>query len=160
MEDEDRRRTSSRGRVGDRGTSGRKRPLLPPAIRRKSASPHRKSASPRRKSPSPHPSPPSTGERGQEARRRTAVDVVPCCFGMTLFAVLALFVSTGSALAEQSQRQPPASPSKKLNVLFIVADDLNARLGCYGGPVGRSPNIERLAASGVRFERAYCQYPL
>ena len=45
------------------------------------------------------------------------------------------------------------------NVLLLVSDDCGPRMGTYGGEA-LTPNIDALARSGVRFDRAYCQYAL
>lgn len=73
-----------------------------------------------------------------------------------LFAVVA-FVSL--LLPGLSRGESPV-PAKRPNVLFVVVDDLASTLGCYGDVVARTPNIDRLAAGGVRFDRAYNQLPL
>ena len=49
-----------------------------------------------------------------------------------------------------------ASPERP-NILFLSIDDLKPELGCYGVEEIHSPNIDRLAKEGVRFDRAYCQ---
>lgn len=72
---------------------------------------------------------------------------------MKICRLLCLFVLLFSIAA-------PMRAAEKWNVLHIISDDLCARLSCFGDPVVKSPNIDRLAARGVRFDRAYCQYPL
>ncbi len=51
-----------------------------------------------------------------------------------------------------------ADNDNKKNVLFIIVDDLNTTLGCYGHPIVKTPNIDELAKSGVKFNHAYCNY--
>jgi arylsulfatase A-like enzyme len=65
--------------------------------------------------------------------------------GITVFLIWAWAVSA------------PAAPR---NVLMIAVDDMRPDLGCYGAPHVHSPNIDRLAAGGMLFERAYCQQAL
>ncbi|HEX2853627.1 MAG TPA: sulfatase [Opitutaceae bacterium] len=66
-----------------------------------------------------------------------------------LFTVVPLFAALSAGAAE----------AKKMNVLFVMSDDLRSELGSEGG-LAQTPNLDRLAKQGVRFERAYCQYPL
>lgn len=50
--------------------------------------------------------------------------------------------------------------AQKPNVLFIISDDLNTRIGPYMEIARHTPNLDRLAAEGMRFTRTYCQFPL
>src|SRR5438046_4687453 len=70
---------------------------------------------------------------------------------ISVFSMVQILLLTSAAPAQSNATKP--------NVLFIIADDLCADLGCYGAAV-KSPNVDALAARSVRFEHAYCQYPL
>src|SRR3954454_17564542 len=70
------------------------------------------------------------------------------CFAAALAALL-----PSPAIAQDAPRKP--------NVLFIVADDLAAHaVGAYGNKQVRTPNLDRLAAAGVRFNNAFCNSPV
>lgn len=69
-----------------------------------------------------------------------------------LFSAFSAFLITSQTL--------PAAESTKPNVLFISLDDLNDWVGCLGGHAQtKTPNIDRLAKSGVLFTNAHCAAP-
>ena len=70
---------------------------------------------------------------------------------MKLFLCCFFVLTLGLGQAEAADRP---------NVLFIAVDDLAPSLRCYGDLVAKTPHIDRLAATGVRFDRAYNQLPL
>ncbi len=55
---------------------------------------------------------------------------------------------------------PARGAEQRPNVLFIATDDMRPQLGCYGDPLVKSPNLDRLAAQGLVFDRAFCQQAL
>ncbi len=83
------------------------------------------------------------------------------------YAILAVALAFWAATVGPAPAQAPApdaerasAADRRLNVLFIISDDLRCELRCYGVERAKTPNIDALAAAGVRFERAYCQFPL
>jgi len=78
-------------------------------------------------------------------------------------SILITLILTSSAVAVDDRDQTPDKTStgaSKPNILFIAVDDLNDWIGCLKGhPQTLTPNIDRLAASGVLFTNAHCPAP-
>ena len=72
------------------------------------------------------------------------------------FAIVGFFAAAQAGAAEPSKTSAPAA---RPNVLLLMADDLAATLACYGHPYAKTPNLDALAARGVLFRGAYCQFP-
>ena len=72
-----------------------------------------------------------------------------------VIAALFLFAVLGAVPA--FSQQTPDAAKRKPNVLFIMVDDLRPELACYGADRIISPNIDKLAANGMVFTKAYCQ---
>jgi len=70
-----------------------------------------------------------------------------------LLSILSLMILTSCS----SNKIKPEEDKVLPNILFIPVDDLRPELGCYGNKHIKTPNIDRLAAQGVVFSRAYCQ---
>ncbi|MBM3882323.1 MAG: sulfatase [Verrucomicrobia bacterium] len=67
-------------------------------------------------------------------------------------AIVGLIVVAVALAANASASPAPPRP----NVLLLLVDDLKPTLGCYGDRIAKTPNLDRLAARGLRFELAYC----
>ena len=69
--------------------------------------------------------------------------------------------AAGTALAGAFTGTASALDVKRPNVLFFMSDDMRVELGCYGSHFrAQTPNFDKLAQYGVRFDRNFCQFPL
>jgi iduronate 2-sulfatase len=73
-----------------------------------------------------------------------------------LISLLGVLIATANAVPAVARQAPTRRP----NVLLIMADDLNDDMGTFGHKMVKTPNLDRLASRGVRFDRAYTQFPL
>lgn len=74
----------------------------------------------------------------------------------TIVALAICWLSVDGTVRATDRASAPREPLRP-NVLFIAVDDLNDWIGCLGGhPQTKTPNFDRLAASGVLFKNAYC----
>ncbi|MYB50934.1 MAG: sulfatase [Acidobacteriia bacterium] len=75
-----------------------------------------------------------------------------------LSSLVAALVLAG--FASCSPAQPPNSDSSRPNIIFLLLDDMGyADIGAYGNTYHRTPNIDQLAAEGLRFTNAYAAAP-
>jgi len=81
-----------------------------------------------------------------------------------LLPLLALAACSGPHARAQAPAAPsssgPSTPSSRPNILWISAEDFSPDLGCYGDTYARTPNLDRLAAQGVRYTRAFSNAPV
>ena len=70
-------------------------------------------------------------------------------FGAVCLFITSNFLTPNFLALSQAADRP--------NVLFIAVDDLRPEMGCYGNTIIKTPNLDRIAARGMVFNRAYCQ---
>src|SRR6266852_8749803 len=56
--------------------------------------------------------------------------------------------------------QQKGKPARRPNILWIVAENIDLDLGCYGAKHVKTPNLDRLAREGVRFTRVFATSPV
>jgi len=71
---------------------------------------------------------------------------------------LTMLTAGGSLMAAGSGSA--GAQNERPNILWITCEDIGPHLGCYGDPVTRTPNLDRLAAEGVRYETAWSNCPV
>ena len=76
-----------------------------------------------------------------------------------IFPISLFFIATLMCGCKENQNKKELK-NKKLNVLFIIADDLNCDLGIYGNKIVKTPFIDELGKNGIVLKNVHNQYPL
>ncbi len=77
---------------------------------------------------------------------------------LNLKNICVVFALLAFTACSDIKEKPSEEVNTDKNVLFIVIDDLTTTLGCYGHPIVKTPNIDKLANMGVQFNNAYCNF--
>jgi N-sulfoglucosamine sulfohydrolase len=73
---------------------------------------------------------------------------------ISLIAAVFLFFTTGCSQPQKSKT------TERPNIVWIVTEDMNPILGCYGDKVAKTPNIDKLAETGIVYQHAYANAPI
>jgi len=76
------------------------------------------------------------------------------------FGSIETFCTVSTALTCMAAICSAVEKPEKPNVLFIISDDLNTSLSGFGHPQCKTPELDKLAARGVKFQNMHCQYPV
>ena len=71
-----------------------------------------------------------------------------------------LLLAALAVAATVADRASAADTARRPNVLWIIAEDLSPDIGCYGEKLVHTPNLDKLAALGVRYTRAFTTAPV
>ena len=81
-------------------------------------------------------------------------------FSLRTYLLCCISMNCLPSTAEVAATLSTSVGSSKMNILFIVVDDLRPELGVYGVKQVKSPNIDKLAQDGISFQKAYSQAPI
>lgn len=76
------------------------------------------------------------------------------------FATLLALATAGFGSAATAAPAPTSPTAARPNIVWVVSEDNNPWLGCYGDPLARTPNLDRLAATGILYRHAHAAAPV
>jgi iduronate 2-sulfatase len=92
----------------------------------------------------------------QSQNRFSAGRFTPDSVMSSLMKLFPTLIASAVLLLHVHAASPTALAARRQNILFIAVDDLRPEFAAYGATQIKSPNLDRLASQGLRFDRAYC----